>query len=103
MVYDLVMTVLREAEIERIGRLTSLQKLVQRGSRTPPGLDSQIAVEATQLDEDGNPIVVVADGVVVGGETEGWIAVARLLLGTPDRVWKKVRRNWRRPRIIGDD
>lgn len=86
--------------IEGMARLMSLQRL-SRGPVTPPGENGQMEVLATQFDKFGNPIIVVADGRVVNGETEGWIAVARLLLGAQDRVWKFKRRK-RTPMIIGE-
>ena len=63
------------------------------GSRTSRlGEESQIMVEATQFDDEGNPVVVVADGKVGLGEAFGWLAIARLARPVGEREWKRVRR-----------
>jgi len=100
-VYNLGMSLLREAEMKRMGNLMRLQQQA-RGPVTSPGEDGQIETVATQFDEFGNPTVVVVDSKVVRGETEGLVALARSLVFVPKRPWRFLRRK-RNPKIIGGE
>ena len=89
---------------ERGAKLAEMQRRL--GIRSDVGAEGgQVEVRAIGFDRKGNPTVVVADGKVVGGEMEGWIAVAGLLareagLEVKERIWRRVKRK-KRPIVIG--
>lgn len=93
-------------EARRKGReLMEAQK--RAGIRSGTGADDSQTkiVEALAFDDKGNPTVVSADGEIVGGETEGWVAVGRAMLNLPltgriPRTFSRINRK-NRPRILG--
>lgn len=85
--------------------LTEAQRRAGIGSNAGADDSQTRTVEALAFDDRGNPTVVLADGQVVGGETEGWVAVGRAMADLPltgdiprtfSRIYQK-----RRPRILG--